>query len=384
VSDDLTREQAAFRESVAGFVARLLPRERIEEFERAGDIPPDVWAAFAAQGLLGVGVPEELGGSGGGAVELVLLIRELAKASLSVAMRYLASAYSGLQTLVRLGTPDQHQRFLPPFFAGEIEFALGFTEPSGGADVRGWRTTAARDNGHWVLDGSKTFTSNTDHADRMIIIARTASGTKPHHGFTLFLVDPAAEGVTHRRIDTMGLRAEAAHEVHFAGVKVALDDVVGEEGRGFYGALGSLDMERICVAAAAVGNASAALEDAVAYALERHAFGRPIGALQAVQHQLADSACDVEIGWLITMKAAREFDRTGAAPLSATMAKYVASERAFAVAHRGMRVLGGYGFTTEFAMERRFRDAQLFLTGPISSEMARNFIGERLGLPKSY
>lgn len=381
---DLTDEQAAFQESMRGFVGRFLTPERIREFEDAGDIPADVWQRFADQGLLGVGIAPEHGGAGGGAVELAILVRELAYASLSVAMRYLASAYSGVQTLARHGTDAQRAEFLDPYFAGETEFGLGFTEPSGGADIGGWRTTARRDGDGWLLNGAKTFTSNADHATRLLIIARTGSGEKVHEGFTLFLVDPQAEGIAMRRIPTLGLRAEAAFEVAFDDVRVEDDAIVGPVGRGFYAVLGSLDMERILVAAAATGNAAAALDDAVAYAKERVAFGRPIGGHQAVQHHLAESACDVEVCWQMTMVAARAFDRDGACAVEATMAKYVASERAFSVVHRGMRVLGGYGFTREFPMERRFRDAQLFLTGPISSEMALNFIGERLGLPKSY
>ncbi|MEA2424794.1 MAG: acyl-CoA dehydrogenase [Thermoleophilaceae bacterium] len=381
---ELTDEQLEFEESVRGFVASTLPPDRIRAFEDAGDIPSEVWDAFARQGLLGVGAPEAMGGSGGGATELALVVRELASASISVAMRYLASAYSGVQTLIRHGDEEQQRQFLGPFFEGDVEFGLGFTEPSGGADIRGWRTTARADGDGWTLSGSKTFTSNADHATRLILIARTANGESAHEGLSLFLVDPQAPGVTLRRIETMGQRAEATFEVNLDAVHVGADALVGEEGRGFYAALGSLDMERILVAAAAVGNAASALQDALRYAGERVAFGRPIGALQAVQHQLADCACDLEIAWLMTLKAARCFDEKGSCPMEATMAKYVASERAFAIVHRCMRVLGGYSFTTDFTMERRFRDAQLFLTGPISSEMARNFIGERLGLPKSY
>ena len=383
---ELTDEQLAFQESVRGFVERTFPAGVVAGFEREGDIPDSAWRAFADQGLLAVGVPERDGGDGGGAVELSLLVHELARASLSLAMRYLASAYSGVQTLVRCGSESQRERFLTAYLEGGFEFGLGFTEADGGTDVSTWRASAHRGDAGWRLSGSKMFTSNADHASRLIVLARTepADAERRHRGFTLFLVDPHAPGVTRRRIPTMGLRAEGAFEVTFDDVELPPDAVLGDEGRGFYDLFGSLDVERILVAAAAVGNASAALDDAVTYAGERRAFGRPIGAFQAVQHQLADSACDVRVGWLLALDAAREFDREGACALSATMAKYVASERAFAAIHRGMRVLGGYGFTTEFPMERRFRDAQLFLTGPISSEMARSFIGERLGLPKSY
>lgn len=383
-ADGLTEEQADFRASVKGIVARHAPPELIAEFERAGEIPSEVWHALAANELLGVGAPVSSGGSGGGAVELAILVRELASASLSLAMRYLASAYSGVQTLIRCGSEEQRERLLAPFFRGEIEFGLGFTEPSGGADSSRWRTAAAQDGAGWTLNGTKTFTSNADHADQLLILARTSDDERRLGGFTIFLVSPRAPGVTVRRIETMGLRAEGAFEVNLEAVELGPEAVLGVPGEGFYAALASLDMERIMVAAAAVGNAGAGFEEAVAYARDREAFGRPIGGHQAIQHHLADAACEIEAAWLLTLKAARSFDVDGACPLDATMAKYVASENAFRVVHRGMRVLGGYGFTREFEMERRFRDAQLFLTGPISSEMARNFIGERLGLPKSY
>jgi acyl-CoA dehydrogenase len=383
-ADGLTEEQSDFRASVKGIVTRHAPPEQIAEFERAGEISGEVWRALAANDLLGVGAPVSRGGSGGGALELAIVVRELASASLSLAMRYLASAYSGVQTLIRCGSEEQCERLLVPFFRGEIEFGFGFTEPSGGADSSRWRTAAVQAGEGWTLNGTKTFTSNADHADQLLILARTSDDERRLGGFTIFLVPPRAPGVTVRRIETMGLRAEGAFEVNLEAVEVGPEAVLGVPGEGFYAALASLDMERIMVAAAAVGNAGSGFDEAIAYARDREAFGRPIGSYQAVQHHLADAACEIEAAWLLTLKAARSFDADGAAPLDATMAKYVASENAFQVIHRGMRVLGGYGFTQEFQMERRFRDAQLFLTGPISSEMARNFIGERLGLPKSY
>ena len=236
--DELTPEQLAFRDSVRGFLGRLIPPDRVDEIEAAGEVPADVWTAFAEQELLAVGVPAEHGGSGGGAVELALLVRELAAVSLSVAMRYLASAYSGVHALISHGTPSQRSRLLDPYLRGEAEFGLGFTEPSGGADIRGWRTTARREGDGWVLDGAKTFTSNADKATRLLVIARTEAAEKPHQGLTLFLVDPRASGVDMRRLGTMGLKAEAAFEMSLTGSNWVPTRLSAVPGRGSTRSLG--------------------------------------------------------------------------------------------------------------------------------------------------
>jgi len=221
-------------------------------------------------------------------------------------------------------------------------------------------------------------------ADRILVLARTSDEEKASRGLTMFLVDGKAEGLTATPIPKLGMRALGSCEVSFDGVFVPDADVLGESGTGWRQVTASLNSERIMVAAMCTGILRGVLEDAVAYAKERHAFGKPIGALQAVQHHIADIATDVETCRLHTYRAAW-LERDGRpCGVEATMAKAVTAELACAGADMGIQILGGYGYAHEYDMQRYWRDVRLYRIGPISTEMSKNVIGESLGLPRSF
>jgi acyl-CoA dehydrogenase len=284
------------------------------------------------------------------------------------------------------GTAAQQAELLPRLAAGDFLMAFGMSEPGGGTDVLALKTRARLQDGQWVLRGQKLYTSFADDADAILVLCRTdpAESAKRSRGLSLVLTPRQQPGVQVRRLELMGMRAACTCEVFLDDAKAPADAVVGEEGRGWQTLLRTLDEERILCAAMYVGITSAALDQALQYARERSAFGRPIGAFQAVQHPLADTATDLEQVRLLTAKAAWLQDNGMDCATEAAMAKLAASEVAVRATDRCMRVLGGYGLVEVTAMERLFRDTRLGPFSPISNEMVRNFVGQRLGLPRSY
>jgi acyl-CoA dehydrogenase len=264
--------------------------------------------------------------------------------------------------------------------------SFGMSEPGGGTDVLALGTRAALEGDEWVVSGQKLYTTLADDADAILVLCRTdaAEGTKRARGLSLVLTPRRQEAVQVRRLELMGMRAACTCEVFLDGARAPRDALVGERGRGWQALLRTLDEERILAAAMYVGITSAALDQALQYARDRHAFGRPIGAFQAVQHPLAETAAELEQIRLLTAKAAWLQSNGHDCATEAAMAKLAATEAAVRATDRCMRVLGAYGLVELTAMERLFRDARLGPFSPISNEMVRNFVGERLGLPRSY
>jgi acyl-CoA dehydrogenase len=263
---------------------------------------------------------------------------------------------------------------------------FGMSEPGGGTDVLALKTRAAMEGDEWVVRGQKLYTSFADDADAILVLCRTdaAEGAKRARGLSLVLTPRNQPAVEVRRLELMGMRAACTCEVFLDGARASADAVVGQEGRGWYHLLATLDEERILCAAMYVGITSAVLDQALQYARDREAFGRPIGAFQAVQHPLADTATELEQIRLLTAKAAWLLSNGRECSMEACMAKLAATEAAVRATDRCMRVLGGYGLVEESAMERLFRDTRLGPFSPISNEMVRNIVGERLGLARSY
>ena len=236
-----------------------------------------------------------------------------------------------------------------------------------------------------VINGQKTFISGADVSDYYITVVRTDRAPKKKaEGVSVLIVDAHSPGIEVRPLKKLGIKSVHACEVFFDNVLVPKENLLGQKEKGWYQLVNTLNNERIGVAAMALGVAEAAFEDSVRYAKEREAFGKPIGQFQAIQHYLADSATKIELATLLLLKAAWMQSKEQRCDVEATMAKLYASEVAFEIASIGIQIMGGYGYMMEYDMQRYFRDVKVFSFAPISNEMARNYIAESLGLPKSY
>jgi acyl-CoA dehydrogenase len=381
-----TTEQRILRDAVREFVARERIVERARDWDREAKFPRDAWAALAATGWCGLGVPEEFGGGGGSVTDLAVVIEELARGDASFASTYMANQFSGVRTIAGHGTDAQKAEFLPKLGAGEVMFAIGVTEPDGGTDVLSvMRTNAVRDGDEWVLNGSKMYTTGATYSDYILLLAKTdREAEKKTLGLTLFIVPTDHPGVEIQKLEMLCGRAGETTQTFYSDVRLPADSVVGEVGRGFYHLLDSLNNERILLAAMSLGSCGAALDAAVAYANERRAFGRTVGGFQAIQHKLARCAMQLEAARLMTYHAADLQERGEPCQAEAAMAKVMTSEVAWETAFEGTRVMGGMGISLENDMQRYLRDAWPPLNGPMTNEQALNIIGESLGLERSY
>lgn len=383
---DVPHEHQQLRDSVRQYFDRELPEGRIREMDRARRIPREIWKTFAGFGWTGLSVPEEYGGSGADCALGAVLCEELAYRFPSLAVDWMLLSMTA-RTLCEAGSPAQQAEYLPRLAAGDFIMAYGMSEPGGGTDVLGLKTRATMDGNQWRVTGQKLYTSFADDADAILVLCRTDPAPdekRRARGLSLVLTPRRQPAVQVRRLELMGMRAACTCEVFLDGATAPADALVGERGRGFYHLLASLDEERILAAALYVGLTRAALDQALRYACDREAFGRPIGAFQAVQHPLAETATELAQIELLTRKAAWMLSHGRECSSEAAMAKLAATECAIRATDRCMRVLGGYGMVEESPMERLFRDARLGPFSPISNEMAKNFIAERLGLPRSY
>ena len=382
---DAPQEHDLLRHSVARFFERELPEERIREYDRARAIPREIWSHFAEQGWLGLNVGEEFGGSNADAMTGSVFCEELARRFPSLAMDWVLLSMTA-RLFQEHGTPAQQAEYLPRLVRGDFIMAFGMTEPSGGTDILGLTTRAELADGQWTVNGQKLFTTFAGQANAILVLCRTdpVEGGKRARGLSLILTPRQQSGVEVRGLELMGMRAGGTSEVFFDGAAAPEDSLVGERGRGWYALLSSLDEERILSAAIYVGITAAALDIALQYAKDRETFGRPIGAFQAVQHPLADVATELAQIRLLTEKAAWLLSQGRDCANEAAMAKLAASETAIRCTDRCMRVLGGYGLVEASPLERLFRDARLGPFSPISNEMVRSFVGERMGLPRSY
>jgi alkylation response protein AidB-like acyl-CoA dehydrogenase len=384
-SNILLEERELLRQTVREFVEREIPKAKANEVEQSHDFPEWLWQRMAAAGLQAVGIEERYGGAGGDIVMQMTVAEELARSLAGLVWAWGMTSFSGAKSVGLYGTEEQKQRYLPAMAAGRDKWSISITEPGGGTDVLGaMKTTAKRVEDGWLLNGQKIWSTLAHVADYLLVVARTSSQDKPSQGLTVFIVAGKAKGVTATPIPKLGMRAIGSCVVILDDVFVPDEDVLGEVDNGWKQFTGTLNNERIMVAAVCCGIQQGVLEDAIAYAKERHAFGKPIGQMQRIQHYIADMATWLELSRLITYKAAKLQSEGLPCHVESTMAKMVASEWANEAADLGIQILGGMGYSAETDAQRYWRDSRLYRIGPISNEMCRNFIGEQLGLGRSF
>jgi acyl-CoA dehydrogenase len=353
------------------------------------EFPWDFYRAFAERGWIGVVVPEAYGGAGLGSLHAGVLLSAVAEsAGTQNAASALHLSIFGMGPVIHHGSEELKRRTLPPTASGELHVSFGVTEDDAGTDTSRIRTTARRDGNRFLLRGKKMWNTKAQQSQKILVLARTTPRDecrKPLEGMTLFLADLDPRYCEIREIPKCGRNAVNSNEVTLEDLPVSADDVVGEVGRGFYHLLDGLNPERIVVAAEAVGVGRRALAVAAAYARDRIVFDRPIGQNQAIAHPLADSLSELEAADLLWQKAAWAYDGGQPAGALANMAKLRASEAAFRACDRALQAFGGLGYAREFHVERYWREARLLRIAPISNEMVRNFLAERvLDLPRSY
>jgi short/branched chain acyl-CoA dehydrogenase len=341
---------------------------------------------MADLGLFGLPFPEAFGGSDADAVTVCLAIEELGRVDQSVGITLSAAVGLGGSMVHRFGTPEQKKRWLGPIAHGEILASFALTEPGGGSDAAAVATTARRDADGWTIDGAKAFITNcgTPISGLHVVVAASEEGGGPH-GLSTFLVPADTDGVTvepgYRKL---GWHASDTHGIVFSGCRVPDDALLGERGRGFAQCLDVLTGARITISALAVGLAQACLDESVRYALERDAFGTPIGSRQLIQGKLADMRAGVEAARLLTYRAAWLKDQGRDHVVEASLAKLVASETAVASAREAVQVHGGYGFIEEYPVARFYRDAKVLEIGEGTSEIQRLIVARDLGLPGTF
>jgi acyl-CoA dehydrogenase len=377
---DLDDDHRAFQDVCRSFVEREV-KPLVRDAERAGTFPKALWPAMAAAGLLGVGHPEEHGGTGGGVLALAVLSEELARASGGIAITPLVSSYMAAPHLARFGDEAQRRRYLEPVLAGEQVAAIAVTEPGAGSDVAAIAASAREVDGGWRINGTKMFITNAGLADVLVVAAKTEP-ERGHRGITTFVVERGDAGMTlGPPLEKLGWHSSDTREVAFDDCVVGTARVLGQPSRGFHQIMEAFQVERIVLAGMSVGLAQAALDDAVAYARERRAFGSTLSGHQSIRHRLAAMAADVASARLLTYQSGARFDAGHPeASTSVAMAKLVAARLAARVVDEAVQVFGGYGFIEETPIAMHYRDARILRIGGGTDEVQLEILAKRMRL----
>jgi isovaleryl-CoA dehydrogenase len=375
----ISDEQRHFVESIRDFCARECTPEKLTELTDGFKDPHnhDMAAKMAELGWYGLCIPEEYGGSDGSFLDASLFLEETTRGQAPIGAYAVTLICVG--ALNRFGTEEQKRDLLGRVAAGGT-LAIAMSEPEAGSDVAALKTTAVRDNGEWVLNGSKMWCSFAHKASHVLIVCRSERTENKHEGMSMILVPAGTDGFTITPIDTLG--GEDTNELHLNDVRVPEDALLGTAGGGWTQLMAGLNNERVILASTALGLAQRAFDDALEYAKERRQFGRPVGSFQALQHKFAEMATDLARTRLLVREVARLTDEQPdrMLPQEASMAKLAATELAKRCALDGLQIMGGYGYATEYPMERHLRGAVVTTIYGGTSEIQKNIIAKTLGL----
>ena len=374
----LSEEERLVVETVRKFVDDEV-RPVVRELEHANEYPEKLIEQMKELGVFGTAIPAEYGGTPVSTACYVFITQQLARGWMS-----LAGAIGGHSVVAKLilefGTEEQRRRLLPKMATGEIRAAMALTEPGGGSDLQAMRTTAARDGDEYVVNGSKTWITNARRAGVVALLCKTDPDADPRHaGISILLAEPGPGFVISRDLPKLGYKGVESCELSFDGYRTPASSLLGGlPGKGFAQMMKGLEYGRIQVASRALGVGRAAFDDAFKYAQEREAFGSPIWKHQSIGNYLADMATQLSAAELLTLNAAERYDAGERCDMEAGMAKLFASETAMQIALNAVRIHGGYGYSTEFDVERYFRDAPLMIVGEGTNEIQRDVIARQL------
>jgi len=377
---DLTEEQQQIKMSVREFAeGEIAPH--VTEWDETQHFPVELLPKLAELGLMGVLFPEEYGGAGMGYVEYATIIEELSRVDGSVGISMAAHNSLCSNHIYQYGSEEQKRRLLTPLARGEHLGAWGLTEPGAGSDASGTQTVAVKNDGNWIVNGSKNFITHAIHADTCVAMAVT-DRQKRSKGISAFVFEKGMKGFSpSKKENKLGLRASETASVVFEDCLVPCDNLLGEEGQGFINAMEILDGGRISIAALAVGIAQGAYESGLRYAKERHQFGKAIAEFQAIQFKLADMAAQIDAARLLMYRAAWLKDQGKRTTKESSMAKLFASEISVKVCEEAIQIHGGYGYTKDYAPEKYWRDSKLCTIGEGTSEIQRIIIAREILRP---
>jgi alkylation response protein AidB-like acyl-CoA dehydrogenase len=377
VDFDYTPEQIQLRRAVREFAAAEIA-PHVMEWDEAQIFPLEVIKKLGQLGYLGAIFPEQYGGAGLGYVEYAIIIEELSRVDGSVGIIVAAHTSLCSNHIYKAGSEEQKQKYLTKLTSGEAIGCWSLTEPEAGSDAAGTRSTAVRDGDHWVLNGSKTFTTNAHYADICVGMAMT-DRSAARHGISAFVLEKDTPGFrAGKKENKLGLRASATGEVIFNNCRLPQDRMLGKPGEGFVDSLRILDGGRVSIAALSIGMAQGAFDAALKYSKLRKQFGRPISEFQAIQHKLVDMALKIDASRLLTYRAAKMIDQGKRVTRESAMAKLFASESAVEIANEAVQIHGGYGFIKDYPVEKFYRDVKLCTIGEGTSEIQRLVIARQL------
>jgi alkylation response protein AidB-like acyl-CoA dehydrogenase len=377
--DIFTSEHEAFRELVRSFIAREITPHHAQ-WERDGVVSRDVWRAAGRAGLLGIDIDEKYGGGGNSDYRFYLIFdEELARAGATGTAFSVHNDING-QYLQRLASPEQCERWLPGYCSGEIITAIAMSEPGAGSDLQGIRTSAVRAGDHYVLNGQKTFISNGQLADLVIVVART-DPQAGHQGISLLVVERGMPGFERgRNLEKVGMHAQDTSELFFADVRVPAENLLGDEGGGFLALMQNLPRERVAIGATSLAAAEKVFEETLEYCKHRHAFGRPIGKFQYNRFVLAEMATELAVARAFTDRAVMEHNADRLSNEDASMVKWWNTELCNRVVDRCVQLHGGYGYMLEYPVARAFADGRVQTIFGGTTEIMKEIIGRGLGV----